>query len=55
MSDPMTLIITLRKPVVDIPEANLIAEFVKEKLQPHPDVDITAHVSNHLNLEDDPT
>lgn len=52
MADQMNLIITLRKPVADVAEANVIAEFVKEKLQPYPDVVINASVSNHLDLED---
>lgn len=52
MSDQMVLIITLRKNVTDTVEANVIAEFVKEKLQDHPDVAITAQTSNHIDLED---
>ena len=52
MADQMTLIITLRKPVIDVVEANVIAEFVKLKLEPYPDVVIAAHISNHLDLED---
>lgn len=52
MADPMNLVVTLRKQVADVTEANLIAEFVKEKLQPYPDVVIDAKVSNHINLED---
>lgn len=52
MADPMTLIITLRKVVADIPEANTLAEYVKERLELHPEIKIDAHVSNHINLED---
>lgn len=52
MADQMVLIITLRKNVADTAEANVIAEFVKEKLLDHPDVKISAQTANHIDLTD---
>lgn len=52
MANQMVLIVTLRKDVADVAEANTLAEFVKQKLEDHPDVSIAAHVSNHIDLED---
>ena len=52
MADQMFLIITLRKPVADTAEANTLAEIVKQKLEDHPDIKITAQTANHIDLTD---
>lgn len=44
----MELIITLRKEVADQPEGESLYEFVKQKLEPYPDVQITGMVNNHF-------
>lgn len=48
----MQLIITLRKEVDTPADGKIIADLVKERLEDRPDVKITAHVTNHFNLEE---
>ena len=52
MADQMVLTVTLKKDVADVAEGNALAETVKQKLADHPEVSISAMLSNHINLED---
>lgn len=51
MADKMQVILTLRKEVADSTEARAVYDWVKEKLQERPDVDLTGHCSNHFDLD----
>jgi len=44
----MEIIITIRKKVADSDAGQAIYEIVKQKLADHPEVTMTAHVSNHF-------
>lgn len=46
----MQLVVTLRKEVEDPEEGRRLVEIVQQKLQDHPEVEITAHVTNHFDL-----
>lgn len=48
----MQLVITLRKKVADREEGKQIYELVKQKLEDHPDVKVTGHVTNHFENEE---
>ena len=46
----MQLIVTLRKEVEDPEEGRRLVQIVQDKLSDHPEVKITAHVTNHYDL-----
>ena len=48
----MQLVIVLRKEVADREEGLEIYEWVKQKLQPRPEVIVSGHVTNHFNIEE---
>lgn len=50
--ETMNLIITLRKDVPDRETGKAIYQLVKKKLEDHPEIIITAHVTNHFDLEE---
>lgn len=51
MANNLTLIMTLRKTVIDQTEAETLADIVKTKLEDHPDVDVKASCSVQIDLE----
>lgn len=51
----MQLVITLRKEVDDPDEGQNIFNIVKDRLSDHPEVKITAHVTNHFIEETEPS
>lgn len=54
MAQQMYLVITLRKPVADAAQGQAIYDLVKQRLEDRPDIDITGHITNHFDLEEDP-
>lgn len=48
----MQLVITLRKEVDTPSDGKVLADIVKKRLEDHPEVKITAHVTNHFELEE---
>jgi len=48
----MFLIITLRREVTDSDQGTFLYEVVKQKLSDHPEITISAHITNHI--EDEP-
>ena len=50
----MYLVITLRKEVADPDEGLFIYNLVKERLNDHPEVEITGHVTNHFQIDEEP-
>lgn len=48
MPTQMFLVVTLRKPVTDRDQGELIYELVKQRLEDRPDIKITGHVTNHF-------
>jgi len=50
----MYLVITIRKPVSDSDQGELIYELVKQKLSDRPDLQITGSVNNHYDMEPEP-
>lgn len=52
----MQLVITVRKDVTDRDEGEALYEKVKQRMQDHPEIKITAHVTNHFVEEpEDPS
>lgn len=49
----MNLTITLRKEVPDREAGRAIYDLVKQKMADRPDVDVTGHVTNHFDLDED--
>jgi len=52
MADKMFLIITLRREVPDKDVAKNLVDVVKAKLADHPEVKITSHTTEHLDIEE---
>lgn len=52
MADKMYVIITLRKEIPDRNTGRLICDLVKNRLSDRPDVILTAHITDHLDLEE---
>lgn len=50
----MQLVITLRKDVDTPADGRILADLVKRRLEDHPEVKVTAHVTNHFDLEEPP-
>ena len=53
--EKMYLIITLRKEVPDRDAGKAIYELVKQRMADRPDVTVTGHVTNHFDLDEEPT
>lgn len=51
----MDLVITLRKEVANRDQGELIYQLVKQRLEDHPEVKITGHITNHFDLEPTPS
>lgn len=51
MADKMFVIITARKEVASAEEGRAIYDVVKQKMADRPDVQLTGHVSNHFDLD----
>lgn len=51
----MFVIITARKEVADTTAGRAIYDLVKQKMADRPDVELTGHVSNHFDLDQEPT
>lgn len=54
MADKMYLIVTLRKEVPDAPTGRALFNLIKERFADRPDVDVAGHMTNHLDLTEDP-
>ena len=52
MPDKMYIVITLRRTVTDEQQGRTIYDLVKQRLADHPEVQVSGHVTNHLDLED---
>ena len=50
MPESLNLIITLRKEVPDTETGRAIFELIQNRLLDHPEVSITGHITNHLDL-----
>lgn len=50
----MQLVITLRKEVPDRDQGKEIFDLVKEKLEDHPEIKVTGHVTNHFTEYKEP-
>jgi len=53
MAEQMYLILTIRKPVDDRDQARTIVDLIKDRLTDRPDLDVSAHVTNHFDLDED--
>lgn len=51
----MQLVITLRKDVLDRNHGKELFDLVKEKLEDHPEVTITGHITNHFTDDEEPS
>lgn len=51
----MFLTIFLRKEVADVPQAEDLVQIVRDKLADRPDVEVTASVSEQIQVELEPT
>lgn len=51
MADKTQIIITLRKEVADEAGARAVYQTVKQKMADNPDITITGHISNHLDVK----
>jgi len=52
MPDKIYLIVTLRKEVADNEAGKAVYDLVKTRLAEYPDVEISAHVTNHFSLDE---
>jgi hypothetical protein len=52
MPDKMYLIVTLRKEVLNKVSAKTMVEVVKNKLIDHPEINITAHTTDHFDMKE---
>lgn len=53
MADKMYLIVTLRKEVPDRNTGRQIYDLIKQRMTDRPDVELTGHVTNHFDLDED--
>lgn len=51
MPDKMYLVVTARKEVLDATEGKTIYELIKQRMADRPDVELTGHVANHFDLD----
>lgn len=51
MADKMILTITARKEVPDRDADRAIYDLVKQRLADRPDIELTGHVTNHFDLD----
>lgn len=51
----MQLVITLRKEVDDRDEGKAIYELVRQRLEDCPSIKVTGHVTNHFDMEEEPS
>lgn len=51
MSSHMQVVITMRKTIPDKETGQMIYDMVKDRMADRPDVVITGHISDHLELE----
>lgn len=49
----MYLIVTLRKEVPDRNTGRQIYDLIKQRMTDRPDVELTGHVTNHFDLDED--
>lgn len=50
----MDLVIILRRKVEDRDQGLVIFDLVKTRLEDHPEVKVTGHVTNHFDFEEEP-
>lgn len=53
MADKMYVVITARKEVPDKDAGRAVYDLVKQRLTDRPDVELTGHVTNHFDLDQD--
>lgn len=51
----MELVITLRRKVENRDQGEAVYRLVKERLEDHPDIKVTGHVTNHFNESEEPS
>lgn len=51
----MQLVITIRREVANREQGESIYNVVKERLEEHPDLKVTGHVTNHFNEIEEPS
>ena len=54
-TDQMFVIITLTKPVPNRETGRALYDFVKSKVSQFPEVQVSGHVTNHFNLDEEPS
>ncbi|MCK5607233.1 hypothetical protein KAR91_35445 [Candidatus Pacearchaeota archaeon] len=51
MADKMYLVVTARKEVPDREAGRIVYEHIKQKLADRPDIELSGHVTNHYDVE----
>ena len=55
MADKMFLVVTARKEVPDRDAGKTIYDLIKARMSDRPDVQLQGHVTNHFDLDQEPT